>query len=74
MKFFRKKRLPTRDEIRKAVPTPNQTAEVNGAVISLPLAERKGLFGWLAKRTDAPNRVEQEQLRELHIRIVEPPT
>jgi hypothetical protein len=60
MNLLRKKRLPTRDEIRKAVPTPNQLAEVNGAVISVPLTERKGFFGWLAKRTGAPNRAEIE--------------
>jgi hypothetical protein len=60
MKFLRKKRMPTRDEIRKAVPTPNQSADVNGAVISVPLAERRGFFGWLAKRTGAPNRAEIE--------------
>ena len=60
MKFWKRKNLPTRDEIRKAVPVKNPAAEDRAGLIAVPLADRKGFFGWLAKKTNAANHVEFE--------------
>ena len=60
MRLFRPKRTPTRDEIRKAVPVKNPAAEDRDGILAVPLAERKGLFGWLARKTKAPNKLEIE--------------
>jgi hypothetical protein len=60
MKLFRRKRAPTRDEIRKAIPTKNPSAEERGGILALPLAQRRGFFGWLAKKANASNKLEIE--------------
>ena len=64
MKLFKRREAPTREDIRKAVPfkhsavTERQTED--SLTLAVPLAERSGFFGWLARRTQAPNETEIE--------------
>lgn len=60
MKIFRRRRRPTREEIRRAVPVRNPAAQEDGGIVQVPLAERSGFFGWLARKSKASNRLEIE--------------
>jgi len=60
VRLFRRRVSPTREEIKRAIPFRNPNVEQEGASLSLPLSERSGFFGWLAKRAGAANKIEIE--------------
>ena len=60
MNIFRRRRRPTREEIRRAVPIRNSAALEEGGIVQVPLSERSGFFGWLARKSKASNRLEIE--------------
>ena len=62
--ILRRRRLPTRDEIRRAVPTLSAGVEIGGStkalVLTMLLQRRPGVWGWLARRTNHPTQHEIE--------------
>lgn len=60
MKLSRRRPQPTREEIRRAIPVRNGLVTLVGNTLSLPLAQKRGFYGWLARKSNAPNLLEIE--------------
>jgi hypothetical protein len=60
VKLFRRRAAPSREDIRRAVPVRAPRLTQEGTVLSVPLEQRAGPWGWLARKTGAPNTAEIE--------------
>lgn len=64
MRLFRTRPVPTREDIRRAVPKKRAEVEARSdgevTVLRVPLAQRRGLVGWAARKSNSPTQHEIE--------------